>query len=239
MKTCGIIGWMWPSATVDCMYKIVASTSVTCDQDHIRVITDNNAHIPSRLEAIAGLWISPISAISETIDILHNAWADFFICPCNTAHYFMRTLFQESYPHLRFIDMINETARACKEQWMKRVWLLATTATCDLWLYQISLEAEGIELIVPSTYHQQQVMEAIMWEQWIKAGKQYETSHANKKRLLDAVLSMMQDGIDAVILWCTEIPLAIWETESKTIGIPFIDATTILAQAVVKNATHS
>ena len=45
-KVIGILGGMGPEATVDLFYKIVKLTPVEKDQDHFRIIIDNNPKIP-------------------------------------------------------------------------------------------------------------------------------------------------------------------------------------------------
>jgi aspartate/glutamate racemase len=49
-KVVGIIGWMVPEATVDFMNKIIKNTPAEVDQDHLRVLVDNNPKIPCRVK---------------------------------------------------------------------------------------------------------------------------------------------------------------------------------------------
>lgn len=48
----GILGGMGPEATVDLMSKIIRATPAVKDQEHIRVLVDNNPKIPPRVEAV-------------------------------------------------------------------------------------------------------------------------------------------------------------------------------------------
>ena len=51
-KVIGIIGGMGPLATADLFKKIVLNTKAEKDQDHIRVLIDNNTNIPDRTGAV-------------------------------------------------------------------------------------------------------------------------------------------------------------------------------------------
>ncbi len=55
-----------------------------------------------------------------------------------------------------------------------------------------------------------------------------------RDKLETAVKSLVIDGAEAVILGCTEIPLAL--PESNYNGIPLIDSTAILARALIFNS---
>ena len=58
-KTIGILGGMGPAATVDLLDKIVRAVKVNRDQDHPRIIMDNNPKIPDRTTAILEKGPSP------------------------------------------------------------------------------------------------------------------------------------------------------------------------------------
>ena len=51
-KVVGILGGMGPEATIDLFAKIVEETHAKCDEDHLRIIVDNNPKMPSRQDAI-------------------------------------------------------------------------------------------------------------------------------------------------------------------------------------------
>ena len=59
-KTIGILGGMGPYATVELFSKILKFTPARKDQEHLRIIIDNNPKIPDRTEAILGNGKSPL-----------------------------------------------------------------------------------------------------------------------------------------------------------------------------------
>ena len=53
-KTIGILGGMGPEATVELFRLIVRFTPAQKDQEHYRILIDNNPKVPDRTAAIVG-----------------------------------------------------------------------------------------------------------------------------------------------------------------------------------------
>ena len=87
-KTVGILGGMGPEATIDLFARIVKHTHAKKDDDHLRIIIDNNPKMPSRQDAILKSGEFPVTAMRETARNLERAGADFIIIGANTPHYF-------------------------------------------------------------------------------------------------------------------------------------------------------
>lgn len=78
---------MGPEATVELYRSIVSITPAKKDQDHFRILIDNNPKIPDRTAAILGRGSDPFPDLLESARILEQAGASFLIIPCNTAHH--------------------------------------------------------------------------------------------------------------------------------------------------------
>ncbi|OGV49432.1 MAG: hypothetical protein A2X49_13235 [Lentisphaerae bacterium GWF2_52_8] len=227
----GILGGLGPAATVDLFDKIVKHTPANRDQDHIRIIIENNPQIPDRTAALHGKGEDPSIALLASAEKLKGAGADFIIVPCNTAHVFLRTV--QEHIKLPILSMIEETARYIIKNHpsVKKVGLLATSGTVESKVYENALVQNGIELLVPAADSQEKlVMEAIYGKGGIKAGHK---SGPPREQLLTAVGELMENGAQLIILGCTEIPLAL---KNGDLGIPFVDPTEILACAAVKHS---
>jgi aspartate racemase len=86
-----IIGGMGPEATVDLMLRVINATPARDDQDHIRMLVDNNPKVPSRINALVdGSGESPAPALISMARGLASLGADFLAVPCNTAHHYLR-----------------------------------------------------------------------------------------------------------------------------------------------------
>ncbi len=105
-KVVGILGGMGPEATADFFAKVIALTPAKRDQDHLRIIINNNPKIPDRTEAILAKDEALFPILVETAKSLERAGVDFIVIPCNTVHYFYEDLVREvSIPILHMIGI--------------------------------------------------------------------------------------------------------------------------------------
>jgi aspartate racemase len=107
-KTIVILGGLGPEATVFLFQKILEHTPASRDQDHLRILIDNNPKIPERLPAILGAGADPVPKMVASGLALERAGADFIVIPCVSAHYFLPELSRRL--NLPIISMLNETA---------------------------------------------------------------------------------------------------------------------------------
>ncbi|MFP4457929.1 MAG: aspartate/glutamate racemase family protein [Clostridia bacterium] len=228
-KVVGIVGGMGPEATVDLFKKIIKATPALKDQDHLRILIDNNTSVPDRTNAINGDGPSPVEEIKKSLKFLESGGAEIFAMPCNTAHYYYNELKNEVDGE--FIHMMNEVAYNIKDHFpsVKKVGILATTGTLNTKLYHKALERMKLEVIEPKDNDQLEVMEAIYAPWGIKAGK-YKDAKTVLKRVCQKLIT---DGADLIIMGCTEIPLALDQTDAQ---VELLDATQVLANAIVAKA---
>lgn len=146
-KVIGILGGMGPAATVDIFNRIVNLTPATIDQEHIRIIIDNNPHIPSRVAAILGEDTSPLPTMVEMAQGLQKMGADFIIIPCNTASFYIENLRKKV--DIPVFSIVEETTKWLLEKrpQVRIVGLLATEMTLRTGIYQKQLLHEKVELL--------------------------------------------------------------------------------------------
>jgi aspartate racemase len=226
-KIIGILGGMGPEATIDLFYKIIKFTPAEKDQEHLRIIIDNNPKIPDRTAAILGKGEDPLPALQETAQNLEKAGADFIVIPCNTAHYFLSSI-QESV-NIPVLNMIEETAKETKKRipQIKKVGLLASIGVYKSEIYHQRFKKFNIEVISPEEKDKEEIMKVIYT---IKAG---DLSKRVKKNILKITQKLIDKGAEAIIAGCTEIPLILKEGD---VSVPLIDSTQILAKAAVQKA---
>ncbi len=226
-KIIGILGGMGPEATIDLFYKIIKFTPAEKDQEHLRIIIDNNPKIPDRTAAILGKGEDPLPALQETAQNLEKAGADFIVIPCNTAHYFLSSI-QESV-NILVLNMIEETAKETKKRipQIKKVGLLASIGVYKSEIYHQRFKKFNIEVISPEEKDKEEIMKVIYT---IKAG---DLSKGVKKNILKITQKLIDKGAEAIIAGCTEIPLILKEGD---VSVPLIDSTQILAKAAVQKA---
>jgi len=228
-KIIGILGGMGPEATIDLFQKIVKLTPAKQDQDHIRIIIDNNPKIPDRTKSIIGTETNPLPELVKTANNLERAGVDFIIIPCNTAHFFYQDIQKEV--NIPILNMIKETADYINQTLpeINRVCLFATKGTYKAGLYQTFLEEIKVETLMPTKNEQEQIMSMIYN---IKSGYSLEKLKIQIKEL---AISYINKGAEGIITGCTELPLIL---EEGDIPIPVIDPTKILALKAIKLAIN-
>ena len=239
----GVLGGMGPAAANMFVDKTISlKTDARSDQEHARVLLYQATNVPDRTAAIVAGNKAPVGPMVEGLKRLDKGGADIVAITCNTAHKFHDDLLAavEKYGlRLELLHIVDATMKELFAQKpdAKRVGLLATTGTVDQRIYQERAEALGhggeIEWIVPSAEFQDRVMEGIYGG--VKAG---DNEHG-KRELLAAAEHLKEQGVDAMLLACTEIPLVLKTGDTKTEAgedIPMIDTLEALAKAALERA---
>lgn len=220
----GILGGMGPEATADLFKQIISLSPVTCDQDHFRVLIYSNPKIPDRTRFILGKGPDPLPAMVETANTLEQGGAGILLMPCNAAHHFLQRL--QARVKTPFLNMIRETCvRVCLDTpGVKAVGLLAATGTVRSRVYDKEFARAGIEILSPDKEDQERVHRAIFQ---VKTGRHGRST----RRVFESVgARLIRSGAGAVILGCTEIPLAF---DPDAVSYATVNATHVLAQAAV------
>jgi len=220
-KTVGVIGGMGPSATVEFFRRLVAATPARSDQEHLRIVIDNNPGVPSRTDAILYNGPSPEAALVEMARGLEAMGANVLAMPCNTAHSFRVPM--QAAVRIPLLDMISETVAKVG---VSHVGLLATSGTIRMKLYHRAFAQKGIQVVTPHGASQHTVARAI---EAIKAGRSLpEVAVA----VAGVVAELRMAGAEAVIAGCTEISLI----DGSAMSLPWIDALDCLVEATIREA---
>ncbi|HEY4069915.1 MAG TPA: amino acid racemase [Burkholderiaceae bacterium] len=229
----GVVGGVGPAATADFLQKIVRNTDARSDQEHVKLVVEQNPQIPDRTAHLVGDGADPTIALYATCKKLEAAEADLIAIPCNTAHAFVERI--QPYLSIPIVNMLHETVQTLREQHpqARRIGLLATSGTLASRVYHEALEAVGLQPIAPDEVNQRRVMEAIYGEHGVKAGF---TDGVCVDELLQALAHLVERGAQAVILGCTELPLLLAPSPAFTVAgrtIALLDPTEILARRCV------
>ncbi len=228
-KVIGIFGGMGPEATIDLFNRITQITEAGCDQDHIPVLVYSLPQVPDRTKCINSGDESIIPFLKDGVTRLEKAGASFITIPCNAAHYYYDIM--QNSVGIPIVHMIRETKKEVLQTFpdVKNIGLLATTGTVKTEVYHKEYEKNGFCIITPSgDIQESKVMQAVYGNNGIKAAGPNKT---NEKLLTEAADYLISKGAEAIILGCTEIPLAF---NKDSISVPLINATNILAKAAVR-----
>ena len=240
----GILSGMGPYAGLDLAQKIHLHTRATTDQEHLSVaLLSYPGWIPDRSTYLFDhSKPSPIPALAKIARRLEAAGATVAGIPCNTAHCApifdaLRQRLADAGSPLRLVHMIEETARHIRavHAEVTRVGVLSSLAVYQLSLYKDVLEEAGFEIVRPDPQTQREVVNRVIFDEGygIKAQSDPVTERA-RADLRRAAAQLKAEGAEAVILGCTEFPLAIPEAEAH--GLPMIDPTQVLARTLIREA---
>ncbi len=224
----GIIGGMGPAATVDLQQRIIDATPAQDDADHLHVLVDNNAKVPSRIKALLeGHGESPAPCMASMARGLVASGAQLLAMPCNTAHhYFDEVAAQVSVPFLNIVDVAADVFAEIQPRPV-RVGLLASTAVQEINLYDSKLEARNMRALFPEKEQQARVMDVI---RAVKAGSETEEHRA---QLTAAARNLAEQEADVLLIACTELSVLGAKLECE---LPVFDAAQLLAEEIVRRA---
>ena len=153
------------------------------------------------------------------------ATADLFIkiIENTTAHYFHGGV--QAAVDVPVLNMPEISARYCADRGFGTVALLSTAGTVRAQIYEPYFEKLGIKLLHPTKVGIDNLMYLIYNE--VKAGR---TPHP--ERLYPELMGLEEQGAQAFLLACTELPLVFHDGGR----VPFIDPTLLLARAAVEAA---
>jgi aspartate racemase len=221
-KTVGVIGGLGPAATLDFFDRILKRTKALRDQDHLRVIIDNNTKVPDRNAASKGEGPLPGAAIAATARGLQTAGADFIVMACNTAHaYETENRAAISVP---FLSMIDETVKAVVEYRPERAGVLAADPCLAANLYQDGLKKAGIEPVLLNSDSQRTFMELIYR---IKSG---DTGEVVRRSMATLARKLEAQGADVLVAGCTEVPLVLTQDDVEA---ELISSTDVLVEKTI------
>jgi aspartate racemase len=154
---------------------------------------------------------------------LARAGADFLICPDNTIHQAMPWVLRRSpLPWLHIAEVV---ATHAAQHGFKRLGLTGTRYLVDSEVYPEKLAARGIAYVRPTPTERSEINRFIFEE--LIAG----IFSAEAVACFQRVIGRMKDeGCDAVVLGCTEIPLIMNDANSP---LPTLDSTRLLARAAL------
>lgn len=227
-KTVGIIGGMGPEATVDLMQRIIQATPANDDQDHLRLLVDNNPKVPSRIKAsIEDTGEDPAPVLVQMARDLERWGADFLAIPCNTAHHFHPAVQAAvGVPVLNMIELAVGRIRQETPDILK-VGLFASTAVIRTGLYDKFFARRGVEVVHPGDTSQDQVLAAI------RAIKAQRFSSASLDALNRAIDDLIAREAEVILIACTELSVI---AKKLQLSVVTCDSAQVLAEAIVAEA---
>lgn len=216
----GILGGLGPGATVSFMSEVLEQTPAQRDQDHIEMVVYNDPKVPDRNYPERRDGEGPLPRLIRNAKRLEAAGADYIVIASNTTHRYydeIATAVDVPMPHM--ISLVRDAVETAD---FDAVGVLTTTTAIDIGLYDEAFKETGVNIRYPED--REQMMEAIY------AFKRGEKEEA-KTMMDECVGKLLEDGVEAIVLGCTELSALPWDWD-----IPSIDPAVVLAKHCVERS---
>jgi aspartate racemase len=227
MKRLGILGGMGPAASAEFVTRLIQQTPASCDQEHIPFVLWNEPRTPDRSTSMRNSDDKPLPYLIEGVQALKYSGCDLIVIPCNTAHFWFQEL---SRLNVKIIHIVDSVIHALQDVNVvdSTIGVIGTQATIEFGLYQYMLNKSGYNCIVPAKEEMDTLVQPAI--DLVKGGT-IEKAHP---MLMTVVKSLIDRGAKAVVLGCTEIPLAVKEVEEN--GIPIVNSIDSLVKRAIFHA---
>ncbi len=158
---------------------------------------------------------------------LQDAGADIIVLSTNTIHLVAEYI--EKAISIPFLHIARATGRAIASKGLRKVGLLGTRFTMEKDFYSRILQDEfGLDVIIPND-NERQYLQDLIYGELVKGVFTPEA----QQQCLSIIRNLQKQGIDGVILGCTELPTLIPNT---AVTLPTFDTTMIHSKAAIEFA---
>ncbi len=173
-------------------------------------------------------WAGVAELMLSSAEKLARAGADFLICPDNTIHQAF-DLIEHRSPR-PWLHIAREVAKEAQRREFKRLAVLGTRYLMEGPVYPEKLKAAGLDYRIPGA-EQRERLDRIIMDELVNA----QFLPGSLAYYVEVIRSLKDEGCDAVVLGCTEIPLLVAPESSP---LPTLDSTRLLARAAVRKAVE-
>jgi aspartate racemase len=227
MKTLGIIGGIGPESTIDYYRTLVATYRDRTRDGSYPPVVINSVDLNRLVEWFgAGDFAAVADYLAGELGTLARAGANFGLLAANTPHVVFGELERRS--PIPLLSIVEATRDAAKALGIARAGLFGTRFTMRGRFYPDAFAQQGIAIVTPGPEDQDFLHEAYMNE--LVPGIFRDETRERLLAIVDRLLE--QEGIQALILGGTELPLILREGSHR--GIPFLDTTRIHVERAVE-----
>jgi aspartate racemase len=227
MKTVGIIGGTGPEATVDYYQRIIASYREQAQDESYPQIIINSINLKAMVRLLEANDLTGLTDfLLGEVQKLAQAGADFGLLSANTPHIVFDELERRS--PIPLISIIETTCEEAARLELKKLGLFGTRFTMEGRFYPEVFARKGMTLILPNEEER-----AYIHDKYVNELVQGIFLPETRERLLKIADRLReQEGIEALILGGTELPLILRDDAAGS-RIPFLDTTRIHVAAIV------
>jgi aspartate racemase len=224
--TLGIIGGIAPGSTIDYYRLLIERYRERRPDGSYPSIVINSINLVPLIEIVAsGDRAKLVDHLLPELAVLHRAGAAVAFIASNTPHVVFDELHHRS--PMPLVSIVEATAAEAQRQGYKKVGLLGTRFTMEGGFYPSVCAKYGVAVVVPSEADRAYVHDRYFAE--LVDG----TFRRETREGMLAVMQRMQDtdGIDAVVLGGTELPMLF--RDGRPTDLPMLDTTRIHVEAAL------
>lgn len=224
MQTIGLLGGLGPESTLDYYKRITGFFQRRSGGLATPDILVYSANLAEAFELMgAGRWEAFVDWQVAKLEALHRAGADFAAITANSPHIVFDAVAARS--PLPLVSIVDATLAGALRAGLTRVGLLGTRFTMESNFFGARFAEAGIAVPVPSAADQATLQEKL--EQEIELGI---FRNGTRQELLGIIDRMAEaDGIQGVILGCTELPLILGPEHT---ALPLLNTTELHVAAI-------
>jgi aspartate racemase len=171
---------------------------------------------------------SVVDLLVDVLERLRVAGAELGALTANTPHVFFERI--QAATSLPLISIVDATLERARDLGVRRALLLGTRATMEGSMYASAFSPDGIKVVIPDHDDRDFINRSIYRD--LAAGT--VTPELRETYLEICRRHIESDGVDAVILACTEIPLVLAEGD---LPVPLVDTARCHAEAIFARAS--
>jgi aspartate racemase len=230
MKKLGIIGGIAPESTIEYYRQVISLYRERTGHGSYPSIVINSIDLKRLLETVGAGRLSELADYLVTeLGCLAAAGADVALLASNTPH----IVFDEvrSRSPIPLLSIVEATAAVARELGFRRVGLLGTRFTMQARFYPSVFAEQGVAVVSPAPDEQEYVHSRYVGE--LVNGVFRDETRQGVLAVIDRMKH--RDGIEAMILGGTELPLLF--REGPVPALPLLDTTRIHVERAVSYLT--
>jgi aspartate racemase len=229
MKIIGMIGGIGPESTIDYYRRLLDCAQKRNPGGPALQIIINSIDLQKGLDLLERNQLDELTEyIVPEVMRLQSAGAEFGFLAANSPHIVFGNIARRSPVPL--LSIVEATCAEAKARGFRKLGLFGTRFTMHGRFYPDVFTREGVQLTVPTADEQDYIHDKYINE--LIPGKFLPETRDGL--LAIATRMKKQDGIQALVLGGTELPLIL--TDSALLGIPFLDTTQIHVNAILERA---
>lgn len=223
MKKLGLVGGMGPESTIPYYHNIVYGV-----KDKVGFFPNLSVESVNVFDVLRLCGEQKYDELTEylmnAVNNLTNSGADFVALSANTPHIVFDVLQEKSTVPL--ISIIESTRDEAVRLNMNKLGLLGTVFTMTGDFFKTPFYNSGIEIVIPTTKEMEYVNSKISSE--LELGIVKEETLRGFQKIIERMKN--EDGIEAIILGCTELPMLLNDGISP---VPCLDTMKIHIQTII------